>query len=59
LWGACGMGGVFEGEEHILDFKLQTDLLTDAMEMIGVDMSRLLHAPIPRGDPHEDNDDDA
>ena len=53
------MGGVFEGEEHILDFKLQTDLLTDAMEMMGVDMSRPLHAPIPRGDPHEDNDDDA
>ncbi|SIT51065.1 conserved hypothetical protein [Paraburkholderia piptadeniae] len=54
-----GMGCVFDGEEHILNFRLQTDLLTDAMEMMGVDMSKLLHAPMPRGDPHEDDDDDA
>ncbi|SDR60844.1 hypothetical protein [Paraburkholderia tuberum] len=45
------LGGVFDDEEHILNFKLQTDLLTDAMKMMGIDMSKPLHAPKPRGAP--------
>ncbi|WP_429573962.1 hypothetical protein [Paraburkholderia sp. UCT70] len=45
------LGGVFDDEEHILNFKLQTDLLTDAMKMMGIDMSKPLHTPKPRGAP--------
>jgi hypothetical protein len=53
-----GMGGEFDGEEHILDFRLQIDLLTDAMEMMGIDMSKPLHTNAARR-PREDDHDDA
>ncbi|MCO4880995.1 hypothetical protein VOI32_32985 [Paraburkholderia caribensis] len=54
----CGMLGVSMGDTWTLDFKPQTDLLSQAMALMGVDTSRPLHAAIPRRD-SEDYDDDA
>ncbi|MEM5371812.1 hypothetical protein V4C53_38125 [Paraburkholderia azotifigens] len=50
-----GMGREFDGEEHILDFRLQIALLTDALEMMGIDMSKPLHTNIATRRPREDD----
>ncbi|MPW20031.1 hypothetical protein GCT13_24850 [Paraburkholderia sp. CNPSo 3157] len=53
----CGMLGVSEGDAWTLDFKPQTDMLWQAMALMGVDTSKPLRAPIPRRDAEDDDDD--
>ncbi|MPW22803.1 hypothetical protein GCT13_39900 [Paraburkholderia sp. CNPSo 3157] len=54
----CGMLGLSEGDTWTLDFKPQTDMLWQAIALMGVDTSKPLRAPIPRRD-SEDDDHDA
>ncbi|WP_133660516.1 hypothetical protein [Paraburkholderia sp. BL10I2N1] len=44
-----------EGEEWQMEFEREIDRLTEAMTLLGIDMSKPLIAPV-RGDPLEDED---
>ncbi|MEM5440102.1 hypothetical protein [Paraburkholderia diazotrophica] len=54
----CGMLCVVsEHATRTLDFKPQTDMLWQAIALMGVDTSKPLRAPIPRRDAEDDDDD--